>query len=184
MDIEVFKQDLKKHSSELLVRSHVLSGDTHVLGGVEYVQLREDVANHFNIDTFQVFMVGSGKMGFSIKPTRRFGIFNDQSDIDLAIISPDLFERVWQSAYKYKISGADWPKQKSFFEYLINGWIRPDKFPSSEIDPFFEEWWDFFNALARSRKYGHYKIRAGLYQSRFFLEQYQKICIEECKEII
>lgn len=184
MDIDVFKNDIKTYPSDLIVRSHILSGDTHVLESVKYVQLREDVGAHFRIDSFQVFMVGSGKMGFSIKPTRRYGEFNNESDIDLAIISPDLFQRVWEIAYKYKISGAYWPKQDAFFEYLISGWIRPDKFPNSEIDPFFDNWWNFFNTLTRSRKYGHYKIRAGLYQSRFFLEQYQKICIEQCKEII
>lgn len=184
MDIEIFKNDLRSNTSELFIRSHVLSGDTHILSAIEYAKLREEVACHFSIDPFQIYMVGSGKMGFSIKESRRFGVFDDNSDIDLAIICPELFQKVWQSAYIYKLSKADWPRQKSFFDYLVNGWIRPDKFPKADLDPFFDEWWSFFDNLTRSRKYGHYKIRAGLYQSRFFLEQYQKICLEQCKEII
>jgi hypothetical protein len=85
-------------------------------------------------------------------------------------------------AYIYKKSGAYWPKSSSFFSYLSEGWIRPDKLPNSPLFSFTKEWWDFFNELTSSRMFGPYKIRAGLYHSMFFFEEYQKICIEQCIE--
>ena len=41
-------------------------------------------------------------------------------------------------------------------------------------------WWNFFQTITNSGRYGGYNIRGGLYKSHFFLENYQKICIQAC----
>lgn len=181
MDIAQFKKDIQNYNSDEIVQACIFTGATHVLGNMEYTKLRRIVAEKFSISHLHIHMVGSGKLGFSIKPNRRYGLFNDESDIDLAIISPNLFESVWRTAFLYSKTGAYWPKRDEFFSYLSEGWIRPDKFPKTNFDPFFQEWWDFFMGLTRSRQFGDFPVRAGIYQSEFFLEQYQKICVEQCK---
>lgn len=177
-----FKDDLVSLNSLQIVRKHVFNGQSKVLTDSQFYQLKEDVCTIFEIDFNDVLLVGSGKMGFSIKPSRRYGVFNDESDLDIAVVSNELFQKVWKEAYKYKKSGAYWPKQGEFFKFLSEGWIRPDKLPSSKYFGFTGKWWDFFNELTSTEKYGPYKIRAGLYQSWFFLEEYQKICVQECIE--
>lgn len=177
---EDFKGDLKKLNSLQIYRKYVLGGDCHLLDNHDLFELREVICEKFQIEFSDVLMVGSGKLGFSIKPSRRFGLFNDDSDIDIAIVSTSLFERVWQEAYLYKKSGADWPSSGRFFKYLSGGWIRPDKLPPSSYFDFTAEWWNFFNELTRSNRFGPYKIRGGLYHSHFFLQEYQTICIDQC----
>jgi predicted nucleotidyltransferase len=178
--IEEFQQDLLVLSSLQVYRKYVLSGTCYALDDNQHYKLREEVCEKLSVEFSDVILVGSGKLGFSLKPGRRFGMFNDDSDIDLAIVSRSLFEKVWEEAYLFKKSQADWPRAKLFFKYLSEGWIRPDKLPPSRYFSFSGDWWDFFNALTSSNNYGPYKIRAGLYYSHFFLQEYQKICIDQC----
>lgn len=180
--IAAFKEDLKGLSSRQIIRKHILGANSRVLSDDQHYRLREQVCEHFAIEFNSVIMVGSGKLGFSIKPEKRFVPFSDDSDIDIAVVSASLFEKVWSEAYLYKKGGAYWPRSHSFFKYLSEGWIRPDKLPPNHQFEFASKWWDFFSGLAASRDYGPYKIRAGLYHSMFFLEEYQKICIEQCKD--
>lgn len=180
--LEEFKSDLKLLSSIQIFRKYVLNGDTFLLGSNEYYQLREEVCENFSVEFSDVVMVGSGKLGFSLKQKKRFVSFGEDSDIDIAIVSAKLFNKIWEEAYLYKKSLADWPRADTFFRYLSEGWIRPDKLPPSEYFSFTEEWWKFFNDVTNSGKYGPYKIRAGLYYSHFFLKEYQSICIEQCMQ--
>lgn len=177
---EIFQNDLEHLSSLKVYRKYILSGSSHILDEDKHYELKEEICDNFSIEFTDVILVGSGKLGFSIKPSKRFVEFDDNSDIDIAIVSSALFEQVWQEAYSYKRSAAYWPKANDFFKYLADGWIRPDKLPSSKYFSFSGEWWDFFNRLTSSRKYGPYKIRGGLYHSHFFLKEYQTICIDQC----
>lgn len=178
--IEDFKNDLISLSSLQIFRKYVLSGKSFALSEDDHYQLKEEVCDHFAVEYNNVILVGSGRLGFSIKPGKRFIPFGENSDIDLAIVSTSLFEKVWEEAYLYKKSSAYWPQSQKFFKYLSEGWIRPDKLPPSEYFRFSGSWWDFFNELTKSNKYGPFKIRAGLYHSHFFLQEYQTICIEQC----
>lgn len=180
--IDDFKKDLSDLSSLQIVRKYIFSAESHILTTDQHYQLKERVCEHFQVEYNDVIMVGSGKLGFSIKPSRRFEAFGDESDIDIAVVSTKLFEKVWSEAYTFKKSGAYWPKSTEFFKYLSEGWIRPDKLPRKRNFEFTSHWWDFFNGLTSSGKYGPYSIKAGLYHSNFFLQEYQKICVEQCKD--
>ena len=182
--IDDFKCDLEVLSSKQIFRKYVLNGPCHVLNEELHFRLKEEICEFFDIDFSNVIPVGSARFGFSIKPGKRYVAFGEESDIDIAVVSPDLFTKIWNEAFLYKKSGAFWPQSAKFFRYLSEGWIRPDKLPVGPHFPFTQKWWDFFNSLTSSRQYGPYKIRAGLYHSMFFFEEYQKICIEQCIEEI
>ena len=130
----------------------------------------------------RALIVGSGKMGFSIANGKRYRIFNDQSDIDIAIISGSLFDRVWQQVFTYWNEKGRWEEENQFRKYLFRGWVRPDKLPPSESFEIRKEWWEFFRKLTQTDTYGQYKIAAGLYRSWYFFETYQSICVKECKQ--
>lgn len=182
--LQKFKTDLPNLSSLQMIRKYILNGDCHVLDNDQHFRLKEEICEHLKVDFSSVILVGSGKLGFSIKPDKRFQSFGDDSDIDVAVVSPNLFEKVWEEVHLYKKGGAYWPKSTDFFKYLSEGWIRPDKLPSSQVFDFSATWWNLFNDITASKRYGSYKIRAGLYYSMFFLQEYQKICIEQCIEEI
>lgn len=178
--VDEFKDFLREHNSTETFRKYILHSDCKIITSEQSYSLKNNVCNKFNVDFDNVIIVGSCKLGFSIKQTRRYEDFGDDSDIDVAIVSSSLFEKVWKAATDLKYSRADWPNKNNFFKYLSYGWIRPDKFPKNGNFEFGDEWWDFFKELTASGNHGPYKIAAGIYYTSYFLEKYQSICIEQC----
>jgi hypothetical protein len=185
--INGFKSDLTNMSISTIVRKHITFGDCYVFENGKYFDLKAEVADHFEIHPSEILLVGSAKLGFSIAPRKRYRPFGDQSDIDIAIVSPPLFEKIWQQVFDYQDNiSYFWPRDDEidFKHFLFTGWIRPDKLPPARSFSFRKEWWDFFLSLTSTGVYGPYKITAGLYKSWYYLEKYQSICVKQCQEDI
>ena len=181
--LSLFKEDLPKLTNSELIHKYYMSGAAFALDDTHQHKLREEVAAYFKLAFTDVFIVGSAKLGFSIKPERRFMPFGDKSDVDLTIISKDLFEQVWHELHLFQKSGGYWDLT-SFKHYHFQGWIRPDKLPRVRSFRFTSDWWDFFNSFSKDGRCGRYRIRAGLYYSRFFFDSYQQICLDQCRQEI
>jgi hypothetical protein len=104
-----FRNDLDSLSSEEMFRKHIILRKSVILNDADHFDLRNRVSEHFKINFTDILMVGSAKLGFSIKPIRRWKPFNDESDIDLAIVSGPLFREFWTKLHRYKLSGPFWP---------------------------------------------------------------------------
>ena len=112
----------------------------------------------FGIDINNIFFVGSSQLGFSITPSgkkykfkefREFEIDGEEeSDIDVAIISAEIFEEELKKLYNYLGAyhikfinekfygierGSDKKQSNVYFQdfstYLLKGWLRSDKMP-------------------------------------------------------
>ncbi|HEY9815238.1 MAG TPA: hypothetical protein V6D20_05460 [Candidatus Obscuribacterales bacterium] len=179
--MEAFKRDLATLTPEAIFRRHIILRQSAVINEDYHFALKEEVSDHFRVNFTDVVMVGSAKLGFSIKPSRRWGDFGDTSDIDLAIVSAPLFEKFWSELHRYFSQGGYWPKKDKFLPKFFEGWIRPDLFPPGGSFDASRDWWEFFNGLGASGKFSSVRIRAGLYHSWPFLESYQCTCIRECQ---
>ena len=179
-NLEQFKEDLNVLSSLQVVRKHIISGECCALTQNQYFDLRSEIANCFELHPNEVLVVGSAKLGFSVAPNKRYCPFRDVSDIDVVLVSAKLFDEIWEYVFRYKKKGGDWPKYDDFVNYFFQGWIRPDKLPESDMFPFGKKWWNFFQAVTKSRMYGDYKITGAVYKSYFHLEDYQKNCVQQC----
>ncbi len=188
--IAEFKLDLSLLDSKQIVRKYITYGNTYVIAESKYFELKDLVSEYFDIHPSQVIIVGSGKLGFSISenkvkdpPKLRYRYFGDDSDIDVAIISEKLFDKIWEEVYDYYGEKGFWYSMPAFSKYLFQGWIRPDKLPPSKKFKVANDWWDFFQMITNSDKFGSYKISAGLYKSWYFLENYQMTAVNQCKNI-
>jgi hypothetical protein len=179
--MERFKFDLPKLSADSMVDRHVVFGDSFILNDDLYFTIKEEVADHFKIHPPEVVMVGSGKLGFSIVGAKRYREFGEDSDIDLAIVSSPLFDRIWEEVFDARGKLGYWPDEQHFSQYLARGWIRPDKLPPARSFPLAADWWNFFQGLAVSGNYGRYKVRGGLYRNWTFLKGYQTLAVQGCK---
>lgn len=63
---------------------------------LEYVRWRHLVATRLDVDPMGIQLVGSARLGYSINPHKDFKVFDNNSDLDIAVISPELFERAWE----------------------------------------------------------------------------------------
>ncbi|MGW0854771.1 hypothetical protein [Streptomyces sp. NPDC002690] len=183
--LEKFKDALSSDFSDRrIVDAHILHGACFAVSEDDHYSLKEEIANEFSLKVHQdIFVVGSAKLGFSISPTKRYRIFGDTSDIDVAIVSHDLYEKVWHETHEYMESGAYWPDRQQFEKYLAWGWIRPDKLPRGASFEFTEAWWEFFRSIQVSRRYGPYKIAAAIYHDMTFLTKYQMNSVAACRNI-
>lgn len=166
-----------------IVRKYITFGECFIFENEKYFILKSLVSDHFEIHPSEVLLVGSGKLGFSIAPGKRYNHFGDQSDIDIAIVSPILFDKIWQQVFEYRDQVSYfWPTNDeiAFKDYLFTGWIRPDKLPPARNFRIRKDWWDFFLSITAKGEFGPYNIRAGLYKSWYYLERYQCICVKQC----
>ncbi len=187
-DIKAFKKDLKGKAPLEMVRKHITYGPSRILTESQYFDLKEVIADYYHLHPSQVMIVGSGKLGFSIvdkphKSKKRYRPFDDDSDLDIAIVSQELFDKIWKEVYLFNRKGSFWKNKKKFMSYLFEGWIRPDKLPPDEDFEIASKWWDFFQMLTNSGDFGPYQVRAGLYKDWEYLESYHIKAIEKCKTI-
>lgn len=170
--------------SRAVVDEFVLHGTSHALSDAAHYDLKQRIATNFGVSaTTEVFVVGSAKLGFSISPKQRWKSFDDGSDVDVAIVSHDLYQRVWHEIDDYVRSGADWPRRADFLEYHGRGWFRPDMAPPSPILVMGNLWWEFFRELKELRLAGPRKINAAVYHDMHFLREYQASAVDACREV-
>ncbi len=173
----------REAKDEALVDEFVLHGTCYALPDAVHFDVKKRISVQFDVDIHtEIFVVGSGKLGFSVAPSKRWRACRPSSDIDVAIVSHSLYQRVWHEVRDYEESGADWPKRAEFYEYHSRGWLRPDMAPPSPVLVMGDIWWEFFRELKALRLAGARKINAGVYHDMHMLKSYQAISIAKCRE--
>lgn len=147
----------------------------------DFYNFRRRIADHFEIHYNDIVITGSAKLGFS--PIKRTA-FDLDSDIDVAIVSLDLFDshldRITDYQYQLRekrkaVNERELSRYHTFLEYVALGWIRPDLIPNSfKLDIFRQGWFDFFQSISYGEsEVGNYKVSAGIFKSAAHLERYQ-----------
>jgi hypothetical protein len=169
-----------------VVQEYISFGIPYIFQGNEslYFDLKRTIANHFTLSPQEIIVVGSAKLGFSIAPQKLFKKFDDDSDIDVVIISEELFEVYWKELLDFNINTTarttiEDNMYQEFIAYLFKGWLRPDKFPFSYKGK--QEWFDFFNSISY-RKYGQNKVTCAIFKNYYFFEFYHKCNINNIRK--
>jgi predicted nucleotidyltransferase len=171
------------------VQKFLFHGTPHVFNGREsdYFEFRTKIANKFNVGFHEVFIVGSAKLGFSFYKNSEFDY---DSDIDVVIVNEKLFEEFYFkiTEYQYKldrlyrtVNMKELKIYSEFLRYLVKGWMRPDKLPTSfQVNLLKTEWFDFFDSLSSGKsEVGNYKVTAGLFKNYTYLEKYYTRSVED-----
>lgn len=163
-------------------RRRSLHGTPAVFNGNEdaYYEFRERIAKKFEINFHEIFITGSAKLGFSPHKKK---LFDYDSDIDIAIISAALYDRIMSSIHDFQmelrenrktVTYAELKKYHKFLEYGAIGWMRPDLLPTSfRVRQLKNDWFDFFDSISHGRsQVGNYQCTAGAFKSYAHLESY------------
>ena len=182
--IESFKNDLLNLDIVSVIRKHLTTGTPVTIDNEEYWKLRNAISTQFDVHPNHVVVVGSSRLGFSLKKSKRF-VSNEPKDVDVAIVSPQLFDRFWDMVFNVVRFNRTWPhqtkKNKSFVSSLFSGWITPHELPNLSSFERARVWAEFFNELSRTRVCGIRGISGRLYRDWSRLEAYQEIMVNECK---
>jgi len=155
-----------------------------------FMKFRTEVCDFFKIHPQNFSIVGSAKTGFSLntdKAKNRLGKkFDDASDIDIVLVSEELFQNLWIDLLDFQkstIFKLDYDKRKNFSELqhiFFWGLIRFDKLTNDF--PFAKRWWEFFNKQSINKTYGPRRVRAGLFKSWYHVSLNYERNLGEIKE--
>ncbi|MBW8684694.1 hypothetical protein [Chitinophaga rhizophila] len=205
--IDAFKRDIQSWilTPEELFQKYVVDGHTYFF---EYVikdiekeyKIKSLIANYLGVHLHEVIFVGSGKMGFSLNPNHLWSLFDsryekskiirDKSDLDIAVISGPLFEKIgrgiheFTNGFKNKWTRNEYnsvysqiPLHYKYCEYFSKGWFRPDMKPDGYEfcikNSYTELKRDLFHQFKR-------KAGLGIYQDWYYFKHYH---IENIKSL-
>jgi len=183
---------------EQVFQKHVVDGSSYIFTksldnvDLEY-ELRHELAESLGVSIYDVIIVGSAKLGFSLK-TENFKEFDsmflssknprDKSDVDIAIINRRFYDETLEQIFhltrhfEKKWIEQNWKRNvyynrpidlyKKYSIYLAKGWLRPDFLPDSysEISPWRKVSDAWYKKLQR-------KIAIGIYSDWTYLKHYQ-----------
>lgn len=151
-----------------------------------WVNFRKQVAADLHAQEGDLSIVGSGRLGFSLKPRNNLKAFSDKSDIDVVVVNESLFDELWiallTAAYPRppiteQLGG--WLAERR--REVYTGWISPDemkldgKIYGAKAKPVNEIRVRWFTALKRASQHPprrHEDITARLYRTWSHAELY------------
>jgi hypothetical protein len=170
---------------DIIVQKYIIENETYFFTNEkigEEFEFKKDIANTLDVHIRDIVIVGSGKLGFSLKPDdtepglylfKKFDSnINKKSDLDIGVISSDLFDRQMKNLYDFiggvkdKWSSSD---RKSFAHFILNGRIAIRFLPQNfnllnEIKQVVEKY---------QMEYGR-EINIEIYKSWHYFETYHR----------
>lgn len=192
--MDEFIENLKSQSTPWLYRKYLLGHD------IWYFREYLNKPNHASIyDDMKIFMsgslgihvnniaiVGSAKLGFSISPVegKKFAPFSEESDLDIAIVSPEIFRKSWDAFIDLSRRG-----HLNSYQFITSNIFKRFvmlKKPDSRSD-FFREWSGRVDPCKRDLQTQFsikHEINYRIYESWEAVELYHCNGIEKLKKLI
>jgi len=181
MVLEDFKQNCITLKSDILVQKFLIENITHFFDKVksgEEFDFKKDVSSKLGVHFRDITIVGSGKLGFSIKPEEdtpglylfKSFDFKKKSDLDVAVVSSTLFDSAIRNLYSHTgYYKKTWDSRTSFAKYALKGRIATRFLPldfelTKEIAKVQEDY---------QMKYGRI-VNIEVYKSWYFFETYHE----------
>ena len=91
-------ESLKRESPTAFLEIHVFDRIPAIFSGgrAQYVAWKRVLGEHIEVDPACITIVGSAAMGVSLNPDKNFKPFDENSDIDVAVISSYHFTTSWR----------------------------------------------------------------------------------------
>ncbi len=181
MLLDDFKQNCITLKSDIIVQKYLIENDTHFFSKVEIdkeFDFKKDISLLLDVHIRDITIVGSGKLGFSIKPDieipglYRFKEFDSgkTSDLDVAIVSSTLFDKEIRNLYTHmSFYKNTWIKRNSLAKYILKGKIATRFLPldfklTKEIQQVQEKY---------QMQYGR-EVNFEIYKSWYYFETYHQ----------
>jgi hypothetical protein len=136
MSLKDFQERIRASTPPVLAGEYLLAPTAHVFESPEsYSTFRGKVSALFGA-TETIAVVGSGNWKFSLNPEKSFRKFGQHSDIDVAVISRDLFNGFWEEmrfqhrAHFYQLPFDYRERLRRNSENVYAGFISPNWIPN------------------------------------------------------
>lgn len=181
-------------SPDEFVDQKLLNGVSAHFGSDRIEHTAQMLSQEYRIDVSdaELLVVGSAKIGYALHEKKKegkdhqpaFRSYDHNSDIDLAVCCPKLFERLW-----YELNAHFCRKNYIPFEsgkvgdYLCYGWLRLDRLPRSEMQGLglYRQLLEIISGLRKDTERGHPKLEIGIFHDREHLRMYQVRSVGSCR---
>lgn len=179
--IAAFQGDLGTLSAPDVFEKHLVQQPCFALDQGEHDAIVQRVAAQFSVPRTAVIIVGSARLGFTLVRKEKAGratrlpyspFSANESDVDVAIVSSDLFDRYWRTAFDMHRARVDWPDRDKFSKLLLRGWIFPRLLSRASADTSSVDWDRFFNSLSRTGDCGDFPVKGAVYKDDHFFRSY------------
>lgn len=151
-----------------------------------YFRLRKKICENFDIHQQNFAIVGSAKTGFSLDPKNYPRQFDEGSDIDVVLVSEEMFQFIWLNLLQIE-KGQIWRhdlRNRQELKYLkkliFQGWIRMDIIYKN-FD-FAKKWWEFFNKITLEELDGCRQLHVGIFKTWYHASLYYEQSIRQLRE--
>ena len=192
MLLEEFKNQCINNKPDIVVQKYLIENDAYFfkeISGDEEFEFKKDIALLLDVHIRDIAIVGSGKLGFSLKPEKdvpglylfkefdyKFNLSetNEKSDLDIAVISSSLFDKEIKNLYNhthYYAKQYIWDKDEriSLAIYVLKGRLAtrflPIGFPLTD---------EIKNAQEKYQMLFGRKVNLEIYKSWHFFETYHQ----------
>lgn len=107
MTVEEMKAAIESKSADEIYNELFISGEVwifkHIFGEqwfYQYDKFKKYVAKKLDVHYNNIGIAGSAKLGFSINPSKKYKLFNANSDLDIIVVSQKLFSEFWEQYLK------------------------------------------------------------------------------------
>lgn len=183
LDAKPFYKRYIVKSDNWYFRNVLEISDSSVIDAID--EFKDIVSTNINVSFNSVMMVGSGKIGYSLSPNKMLKPFKldtdseNKSDIDIAIISSDIFDYFWKLYRKsYSIQNSYYYRYIS--REIYRGYINERNL--NNIDQCRKEWSvlaNKCNKMLRSKLFLRHEITYRIYRRWEDFEEYNLLAIEE-----
>ncbi|HFQ5380193.1 TPA: hypothetical protein ACGUMU_003423 [Vibrio vulnificus] len=101
MSLTAFKNEIRSNNPKDLALRWFSKSQIHAIGTEsDYLEFKSQIRADYPNAT-DIAVMGSGNWGFSLSPHKRFKSYDSTSDIDVAIISDQDFNSIWDDIREY-----------------------------------------------------------------------------------
>jgi len=194
MDLNQFQAALKLLEPEEFCRQHLFSSNAWIFTNScqlevkgTYDDFRKTVGNIINEPEENVAIVGSSKFGFSMNPHSPFNPFNADSDVDIILVSQNLFQRTWAAYREAYYNGYRLLKGLHGGNVFRNFVIVPAKEYKEFKSIYLRKIWLQMRAMERDIQTSHrisIQINFRIYDSWLDAEAYHSYGLRKLKEAL
>ena len=193
ISIDDFKAACINEPHDIVIQKYIIEGDSYFFKEIfqekTEFEFKRDIADILDVHIRDIVIVGSGKLGFSLKPEfnqpgfYRYKEFDynysvdntkEKSDLDIAIISSQLFDKEMKNLFNHtnfynSEFVKNWGERTNLGKYFLKGRLATRFFPldfklTKEIEGVQSKY---------QMQYGR-KVNIEIYKSWYFFETYHK----------
>jgi hypothetical protein len=167
---EEFAELLGRSKLQDVVESYIFRGLPYAFRDDEtsYLRLVAHVSDGLGVPGENLTLIGSGRIGFSLDPAKYGTPFSDASDLDMVVVSPELFDACWLDLLRPRRGYHRLPQSVQSWhldhrQHVYYGRIWPHKLPG--IVDLSRRWFNVFKSASRYPELAVHEVHGLLYRT-------------------